>query len=1224
MSFVLLIVAVRWWRFWRRLNQAPRRECPELEQQLAELAQQLGVKRVRLLVTESRIGPAVVGLFRKTILLPAVVVDRLASRSPVSLKSGNAQRPGDLPQSDSASGLRVGSDVLRVSEKLADSSLLPILAHELLHVRRGDLWVGMLQTITQAVWWFHPLVWWVGKATSREAERCCDEEVLAELNCDPATYARSLLDVLELKSQLAPVPVFPGVRPVEVTSKRLERIMTLRQGCRRRTPWWCWLIAIGAAALTLPGAAFVVSAQDESPRAEVPLNDEPESISALKADGSPGPIPPVPVSTLRDSELQAYQLSTADSTTTTVVYETADFDHLLTGTQDERQQKFERLVRSREQAREAQINWFDRKPIVKTTNAGHRAIQECVAALIGSEISPRSFEDFLSSVEKRPQEGVVIDLQFVTMNDDSYSKVEDAVIELADNEQGSHEFPLVVPAEKWDAIQEAIPHDEGWHYLAPRLAVFNGRTVHVESVAQHPPVTVRSESPYRTHDGLLGAPDWIGWKALALPAIHDDGASFWLGMRFEVNSLVEVQDGSTRSKESDFKIRHHKVGFDATLREGQVAVLPGLSLDHRVPGGRGNSTFFAVRISKIQPSPSESVSAIQPVSGVGAKSDAGFVSDLPIQSTAAQQATSPAVQLESSRLQFERPLGPATVNIEQRGDGTNSPKLIVKATNEAGGVVFSGTADVFSFRDRDGEISMTLSKPRLRVRTAGEDRLEAQELRLLAHSELNDIPKASIRLELEDASVWLNDTVPATSHLKADRISIVLNAETIDIEQIDGEGLKLLKTNAPVVSTSENEPEERSWGEVKQRRFQRRAERALNTSQALPSPYGNGISEKLSRKTDVTLRDTPLSDALQALAEQHGVNIVLDERGLAAESVSQQTKVSLEVRGIMLRSALNLILEPLSLGIRVEDDNVIVITSRKQLAEVPVVMAYPVADLVVPIPRRVVVHAEQADDDRVWKEVDRDEDVALATAIAAAYDFDQLTVLIQSTIGPDSWDVNGGPGKIAVNEATLSLVIRQTQQAHEEISDLFNQLRRLRDINVELQAESLSVDSAVLRKLGLETGFKPVGDSSGTKFLRLTATHAQQLRAAGRVVKLPKVTLFNGQTCELGLPGQGTLTRLGLQPTISADRRAVRLGIEVANSGAQLTGQLNTLPALPDGKITLLELPTSPDMATNTVAVPIPGRSKAFRAVPPPRRFVLIQPRVVIVEEEEELLGIQP
>lgn len=177
-SLLMLVgVLVRWLRFWRLVQKSPRRPAPELEAMVKSLSRQLGVRRrVRLIVTESRVGPAVVGFFRITILIPSVVAD-----------------------------------------KLKGNSAAPILAHELLHVRRGDLWVGLLQA--QALWWFHPLVWFVGRSTSREAERCCDEEVLGELNCDPASYARVLLDVLDLKNQLEPVPVFPGVKPVEVTSQ---------------------------------------------------------------------------------------------------------------------------------------------------------------------------------------------------------------------------------------------------------------------------------------------------------------------------------------------------------------------------------------------------------------------------------------------------------------------------------------------------------------------------------------------------------------------------------------------------------------------------------------------------------------------------------------------------------------------------------------------------------------------------------------------------------------------------------------------------------------------------------------------------------------------------------------------------------------------------------------------------------------------------------------------
>ena len=139
----------------------------------------------------------------------------------------------------------------------------PILAHELLHIRRGDLRTGTLQAIVQSLWWFHPAVWLSNRWLSREAERCCDEQVIAELGCTPAQYARSLLSVIECKHQLQPIPVFPGMKPVEITTQRMERIMSLKNGLKKRTPLWCWLTVVGLAFVVLPGA-IAQRSSDES------------------------------------------------------------------------------------------------------------------------------------------------------------------------------------------------------------------------------------------------------------------------------------------------------------------------------------------------------------------------------------------------------------------------------------------------------------------------------------------------------------------------------------------------------------------------------------------------------------------------------------------------------------------------------------------------------------------------------------------------------------------------------------------------------------------------------------------------------------------------------------------------------------------------------------------------------------------------------------------------
>lgn len=219
---IATVMLVRYLRCWHILRSAGGKTHPELNQLLARLCTDLKLKRrVRLLITTSRMGPAVIGLLRPTIILPTAILE---------------------------------------GRSLAE--LEPVLAHELIHIRRGDLWIGLLQLLASVVWWFHPLVWFTGRRLKFEIEQCCDEEVLAELNCDPRQYASCLLEILELKQTLKTVPVVPGVRPVEITSKRLERIMRLGQGCQKRTPWWCWMIFVMLAAVVLPGAAFVVNAAD--------------------------------------------------------------------------------------------------------------------------------------------------------------------------------------------------------------------------------------------------------------------------------------------------------------------------------------------------------------------------------------------------------------------------------------------------------------------------------------------------------------------------------------------------------------------------------------------------------------------------------------------------------------------------------------------------------------------------------------------------------------------------------------------------------------------------------------------------------------------------------------------------------------------------------------------------------------------------------------------------
>ncbi len=68
------------------------------------------------------------------------------------------------------------------------------LLHELAHVARGDYLAQLLGYVACAIYWFHPLAWMALSGMRREAERACDDRVLAA-GTSPPEYAAQLLEV---------------------------------------------------------------------------------------------------------------------------------------------------------------------------------------------------------------------------------------------------------------------------------------------------------------------------------------------------------------------------------------------------------------------------------------------------------------------------------------------------------------------------------------------------------------------------------------------------------------------------------------------------------------------------------------------------------------------------------------------------------------------------------------------------------------------------------------------------------------------------------------------------------------------------------------------------------------------------------------------------------------------------------------------------------------------
>lgn len=79
--------------------------------------------------------------------------------------------------------------------------LQDVMAHELAHVGRRD-WLGyLLASLATALCWFHPLVWLAASRLRLEAERACDDRVLA-LGTSAPDYAERLLHMAQQLRQL--------------------------------------------------------------------------------------------------------------------------------------------------------------------------------------------------------------------------------------------------------------------------------------------------------------------------------------------------------------------------------------------------------------------------------------------------------------------------------------------------------------------------------------------------------------------------------------------------------------------------------------------------------------------------------------------------------------------------------------------------------------------------------------------------------------------------------------------------------------------------------------------------------------------------------------------------------------------------------------------------------------------------------------------------------------
>jgi len=173
------------------------------------------------------------------------------------------------------------------------------------------------------------------------------------------------------------------------------------------------------------------------------------------------------------------------------------------------------------------------------------------------------------------------------------------------------------------------------------------------------------------------------------------------------------------------------------------------------------------------------------------------------------------------------------------------------------------------------------------------------------------------------------------------------------------------------------------------------------------------IEKALDSPTEMEFIETPLSDVVDYLKDYHGIEIQFDQRPLERSGWIPSEAVMMSLRGVSLRTALNLMLRRLNLAWTIENE-VLLITTPEELESRRTTEVYDVTDLV----------ACRDENDRAWHDLD-----PLVSAARGAAG------------GPRATASEAVTGATFGNTAVL--VVTESQPGHERVAALLAKIRKL-------------------------------------------------------------------------------------------------------------------------------------------------------------------------------------
>jgi beta-lactamase regulating signal transducer with metallopeptidase domain len=215
---------------------------------VASVSTELGVSAPPVRIATTGIMPAVIGVLRPSIVLPAE------------------------------------------ASSWTDERLRVVLLHECAHVRRRDAILQVVANVATAAYWWHPLAWLAARRVARERELACDDIVIAS-GTPGAQYAEHLLDIARsLRSSRQPaLAALAMARPSELEGRLIALLEERpRQTRPARALALGIVLALAAVAIIAP---LKIVARDTAAAVRLHADPAPAETAAPASDARPDPLP---------------------------------------------------------------------------------------------------------------------------------------------------------------------------------------------------------------------------------------------------------------------------------------------------------------------------------------------------------------------------------------------------------------------------------------------------------------------------------------------------------------------------------------------------------------------------------------------------------------------------------------------------------------------------------------------------------------------------------------------------------------------------------------------------------------------------------------------------------------------------------------------------------------------------------------------------------------------